>query len=64
MMGWLMRSMTELGSRKWISRMTGRLAQSTVQPGVYTFTLHGKLIPGKKVRMGESLDTLRLPNPD
>lgn len=30
MMKWLMRSMTELGSRKWISRLTGRLAQSSV----------------------------------
>ncbi|XEC97706.1 archaetidylserine decarboxylase [Paenibacillus tarimensis] len=26
---WLLRSMTELSSRKWISRITGRLAQST-----------------------------------
>ncbi|GIP59081.1 archaetidylserine decarboxylase [Paenibacillus sp. FSL W8-0186] len=30
MMKLLMRSMTELGSRKWISRLTGRLAQSSV----------------------------------
>lgn len=30
----------------------------------HTFTLRGKLIPGTKVRMGESLGTLRLPNPD
>lgn len=27
---WLLRSMTELSSRKWISRITGRFAQSTV----------------------------------
>ncbi|WP_171056151.1 archaetidylserine decarboxylase [Paenibacillus sinopodophylli] len=30
MMKWLLRSMTELSSRKWISRITGKLAQSTV----------------------------------
>ncbi|AJY73613.1 archaetidylserine decarboxylase [Paenibacillus beijingensis] len=28
MMKWLLRSMTELSSRKWISRLTGRFAQS------------------------------------
>lgn len=28
MMRWLLRSMTELSSRKWISRLTGRFAQS------------------------------------
>lgn len=33
MMRWLLRSMIELSSRKWISRMTGRLAQSTVSRG-------------------------------
>jgi len=29
MIKWLLRSMTELSSRKWISRITGRFAQST-----------------------------------
>ncbi|PAD72691.1 phosphatidylserine decarboxylase [Paenibacillus sp. 7541] len=32
-MRWLMRSMTELGSRKWISRITGKLAQSRISRG-------------------------------
>lgn len=29
MIKWLLRSMTELSSRKWVSRITGKLAQST-----------------------------------
>lgn len=34
MMRWMLRSMTELSLRKWISRMTGRVAQSTFSRGV------------------------------